>query len=295
MTTPNKYPAKVLLLGEHTILRGSRALAMPLWTHYSSWEWGRPGEATDLLALADYLDRDLPAQFATDRFRADLRAGLFLSSSIPVGYGLGSSGAVCVAVFARYATPAGHQQLDVLGPKAFFATMESYFHGASSGTDPLICYLEQSVQLFPTGTYAPVTLPPLVAGWQFFLLDTGQTRQTGPLVDYFLQRYDAEADFRAAVQAAWLQPSDAAIDALLAGDRALLAVNFRKISQFQLAALPPMVIPQVRPAWAAGLATGNYLLKICGAGGGGYCLGLTDNWARTKTQLADWKLVPLAV
>jgi len=89
MTTPNKYPAKVLLLGEHTILRGSRALAMPLWTHYSSWEWGRPGEATDLLALADYLDRDLPAQFATDRFRADLRAGLFLSPVFRSGTGSG--------------------------------------------------------------------------------------------------------------------------------------------------------------------------------------------------------------
>jgi mevalonate kinase len=39
-----------------------------------------------------------------------------------------------------------------------------------------------------------------------------------------------------------------------------------------------------------GLAKGDYFLKICGSGGGGYMLGFTENWETTQEQLHDQDL-----
>lgn len=287
-------PAKVLLFGEQTILRGSRALAAPLWARHSEWRaGGTPEQQAGLAEMATYLEEQFPGAFEIIRFRQDLAAGRYLASNIPVGYGLGSSGAVCVAVYTTYATPEGEAQLAKEGAKAFFARMEAFFHGTSSGTDPLIIYLQQALQLFPDGDFQRETIPSLPQGWQLFLLDTGKARETAPLVAYFTQRFDAETDFRAAVCAEWIAPNDAAIDALLKGQFIELWQHFGQISQFQIDHLPPMVLPTVSDIWQEGLASDHYLLKICGAGGGGYCLGLSRDWQKTQEALQDWGVVAI--
>lgn len=290
----NKFPAKVLLFGEHTILRGSRALAMPLWARYSEWQTGgSPQQQADLTALADYLEEHFPSAFDIQQFRQDLAAGSYLASTIPVGYGMGSSGAVCVAVFTAYATAAGREQLSQQGPKAFFAKIESFFHGTSSGTDPLLSYLQEALQLFPDGTFQPATIASLPKGWTLFLLDTGHARQTAPLVQYFTQRFDQDQDFQQLSQREWIAPTNQAIDALLTGQLEILWNVWQMISQFQLTHLPPMILPAVVDPWQKGLAGSNYLLKICGAGGGGYCLGISRDWVKTQVLLKDWPLLEI--
>lgn len=290
----NKFPAKVLLFGEHTILRGSRALAMPFWGKYSKWqEGGTRQQQVDLFALVGYLEEHFPNAFDTQQFRQDLAAGMYLFSSIPVGYGLGSSGAVCVAVFTNYATAYGKEQLASEGSKVFFAKLESFFHGKSSGTDPLLIYLQQTLQLFPDGSFEKATIAPLPSNWKLFLMDTGHSRQTAPLVQYFLQRFDQDQDFRQLAQAQWIAPTNQAIDALLEGQTETIWTAFRAISQFQFDHLPPMILPSITGIWQQGLNDNNYLLKICGAGGGGYCLGISRNWAKTQVLLKNWPILEI--
>lgn len=294
MNEERQYPAKILLFGEHTILRGSCALAMPWWKRYSSWQQAEnTRQQADLLQLAVYLDQEFPYLFRTNDLRKDLDNGFFLSSNIPTGYGLGSSGTVCVAVFDRYATATARRQVSLLGAKSFFAKMESFFHGSSSGTDPVIIYQQQCIKLFPDGILQEVEAPSLPNKWHFFLLDTQKARQTGPLVNYFTDRFDMDTDFQERTKKHWIPATDQAIDALLQQDVQLLWEAFLAISQFQLAELPPMVLPAIRPAWETGLSSGLYLLKICGAGGGGFCLGLTQNWEQTRHALKDWELILL--
>jgi mevalonate kinase len=294
MKEDNKYPAKILLFGEHTILRGSCALAIPWWKRYSNWQQAKPvTQQADLLQLAVYLDQEFPYLFRTEDLRKDLAAGYFLESNIPTGYGLGSSGSVCVAVFDRYATATARRKLSFMGARPFFAKMESFFHGSSSGTDPFIIYQKQSIKLLPDGKFVEVDLKPLPEGWKFFLLDTGKARQTGPIVNYFTERFDTDANFKQSTEQIWIPATDQAIDALLQENVVGLFDAFRTISQFQLAELPPMVLPAIRPSWEAGLASGDYLLKICGAGGGGFCLGLTQKWEQSQEQLKDWALTLL--
>jgi mevalonate kinase len=42
--------------------------------------------------------------------------------------------------------------------------------------------------------------------------------------------------------------------------------------------------------WQLGLDTNAYYLKLCGSGGGGYMLGFTQDLAKAKSVLKDYKL-----
>ena len=94
------FPAKLLLFGEHVLLLGAPALAVPVSAFGGAWAWGggHPWHAARLLQFSDSEDLRSLAMLDVARFRAELKAGLFFRSDIPTGYGLGSSGALCAAV-----------------------------------------------------------------------------------------------------------------------------------------------------------------------------------------------------
>jgi mevalonate kinase len=289
-TNAHHYPAKVLLFGEHTILRGSRALARPFPQRRGHWARnGHPGQQQQLSAFAGYLAAELSDWLDVDAFRADLAEGIYFASDIPSGYGLGSSGALCAGVWERYALPMA-MDFDPARLKGLLGRMESFFHGRSSGADPLISFLRQSLLLLPSGEVEIITPPTVPVPYHLFLLDTRHPRTTGPLVDYFTQRFDGEETFRRQVQEEWIAPTEQAIDAYLTGDGDGLWTAVDRISRFQLAQLPPMVPGYIQESWQQGLSGDHYRLKICGAGGGGFCLGITTDWAATQQQLAMWPL-----
>ena len=273
---PTAYPAKILLFGEHTLLVGSRGLAVP-YPRYGL-RWVR-GEAPDerLLSFADYVSTCGPAlPLDAQLLLHELNAGLMLTGNIPQGYGLGSSGAVCAALFDRYATPAG-RQCSLPELRQVFARMESYFHGQSSGTDPLVCYLQQPL-LLEGGAAGGTQLP---EQWQrgWFLLDTGISRSASPLIERFLQEY---ARGTTPIRQGWMQPTEQAISALMAGDRDRLRTAFAQISTYQLQHADYLIPIAFREIWHV---EGAYRLKVCGAGGGGMLLGLAEDVERTEALL----------
>lgn len=292
----DRIPAKVLLFGEHSILRGSQALALPLWDKGCAWAQGGSREQQGgLPGLLEYLKTHFPTHFNLRQLQADLTAGWYLESDIPVGYGLGSSAALCVAVFERYANEVGRTALAAEGPKKYFSKLESHFHGSSSGTDPLIIYERSSLLLMPDGTSQKVDLPLLPPGWQLFLVDTGQSRETAPLVNYFTERYDTDAEFRQKTESIWIPNVDAAIQALITGKPLDLWEAFGHISMFQRFQLPPMIIPAIEDAWENLDGQPTYFkLKLCGAGGGGFYLGLSTNWEATQNYLSEWPLIAIS-
>ena len=71
---------------------------------------------------------------------------MYFDSSIPQGYGVGSSGALVAAIYDKYATDKitvleNLTREKLLKLKIIFSKMESFFHGKSSGLDPLNSYL----------------------------------------------------------------------------------------------------------------------------------------------------------
>jgi len=281
------FSSKLLLFGEHTILRGSAALALPLTLFNGKWAYTSPEKAPalqrDLRAWCQYLSQQqskgtLEAKLDLERFSQDLGAGLYFDSNIPNGYGAGSSGALCAAVYATYALPpiertdaSRYAEL-----KRVLGQMESFFHGSSSGTDPLIVYLDQPVLLQADGKIQVIQVPdwpePAV-GFQFFLLDTGISRSTGEWVNLFLNRCE-ETSYLQNIQQELIPLTDQAIAAFCAGDWAGLFPIWQQISSFQQSHFSPMIPDQFSGIWAEGLNKAQFALKLCGAGGGGFILGM---------------------
>ena len=102
--TPNTIPAKLLLFGEYTVLHGGRALAVPETRWSGQLGMSGDGKRSDELQTwaDDIASRMLWPKATMDQFRRDIDAGLSFASNIPLGYGLGSSGALCAAVYKTY-------------------------------------------------------------------------------------------------------------------------------------------------------------------------------------------------
>ncbi len=307
-----RYYAKILLFGEYAIVRGSQALALPLPQFFCQWVEGErstePIGDTDptkadraansrraLKQFLSYLKKTtspdkLPALLDLQRFESDLAEGLFLSSNIPIGYGVGSSGALCAAVYDRYAREkiertASDRYVDL---RRLLARMESFFHGSSSGVDPLICYLNEAVLI---KTKETIELIPFLAQapaskLQFFLLDTRQSRQTGPLVELFLKKC-SEEEYALKIEREFVRPTEIAIKAYLQSDWKNCMTQINAISQAQWKYFREMVPVDFHSIWTTGLNSNYFKIKLCGAGGGGFLLGVTNDKARVETNFGE--------
>lgn len=283
------FSSKLLLFGEHTILRGSAALALPLPLFSGKWAYATPENAPalqrNLAEWCQYLaeqqsKRALETKLDLTRFNEDLAAGLYFDSNIPNGYGAGSSGALCAALYARYALQPIERTDGARYPelKRILGQMESFFHGSSSGTDPLIVYLNQPVLLQADGSIQTLEVPDWpneTSGFQFFLLDTGIQRSTAPWVNLFLERC-TEAAYLQNIQQDLIPLTAQAIEAFCVGDWPGLFKKWSAISTMQQVNFAPMIPESFQALWAEGLNSGHFALKLCGAGGGGFILGISQ-------------------
>lgn len=212
-------------------------------------------------------------------FQEDLANGMYFQSDIPGGAGLGSSGAVVAAVYDRYAYNKIQlvTETDFKLLKSILAAMESWFHGTSSGIDPLSCFLGTGL-LMGSGQRKPfvtVTAFPTLTG-SFFLIDTGVVGKTGPLVRAFLEKMESPG-FRHFMNQHYIPSNDGCISAIIGGDEGSLEENMLLLSDFQMHHFKEMIPGAFFDRWKYGLVSGAYSLKLCGSGGGGFLLGYTRN------------------
>lgn len=276
---PSHFPSKVLLFGEYTVLEGGRALAIPFDRYHGSWTHGDQ-KVEGLSDFHDYIMSDLPeiykASFKSEAFRKDIEDGLMFESNIPEGYGVGSSGSFTAAVYERYFDKNFKILEDI---RTIMASIEGYFHGKSSGFDPLISYLNKPVLVqnghfeFPDiDTYQMNSL---------YLVNSGRSRSTAEYVKIY-QAMKSKGDLTMKLERL-IDITDLAIHKLLNGQ------NFRReiqlISQMQYDFFSDMIVDEVRSIWKAGLSSGKYYMKLCGAGGGGFYLLHTEDSNYLQDQM----------
>jgi mevalonate kinase len=296
---------KIMLFGEYSVIHKARALTIPLPNFSGRFSFVlNEGDAYSLASnklLKDYLDflkqgSKKPGycrvQLNLEAFEADLENGLFFQSDIPQGYGAGSSGALVAAVYERYApSPVKHtplpdsKKLEQL--KRDFAHLETFFHGTSSGIDPLSCFLAKPLLIDAEQGFLPAEIPPFDPANKlgFFLLDTQMIRQTEPLVNTFREKYQNLA-FQSFFHNEYIPLVDQCIDALITGDSGLLLKLTRKLSDLQLKHFSQMIPSKYSSLWQQGIDSGKYFLKLCGAGGGGFILGVTNELPETCSFLS---------
>ena len=297
------FYAKILMFGEYGIIKDSKGLAIP----YNNFR-GALKISSDLNEKAkssneglrkffQYL-KDLNSDlvsFDFEAFEADLNKGMYFDSSIPQGYGVGSSGALVASIYDKYAIEKitvleNLTREKLLELKKIFSEMESFFHGKSSGLDPLNSYLSLPILINSKENIEPAGIPSQKEGkGVVFLLDSEQIGETEPMVNIFMNKMKKEG-FRKMLSEEFSTYTDACIEDFLNGNVNSLFGNVKKLSKVVLKNFKPMIPKAFHKVWEQGLHTNDYYLKLCGSGGGGYILGFTEDFEKAKKSLEQYKL-----
>ncbi|HIE45518.1 MAG TPA: mevalonate kinase, partial [Flavobacteriaceae bacterium] len=171
-----------------------------------------------------------------------------------------------------------------------FSEMESFFHGKSSGLDPLNSYLSLPILINSTTDLEPTGIPSQKEGkGAVFLMDSEQIGSTAPMVEIFMEKMKNEG-FRKMISEEFALHTDACIQDFLQGDVKSLFSNVKQLSKVVLGNFKPMIPQKFHQLWQKGLDSDDYYLKLCGSGGGGYFLGFTEDYNKTKEILNQYKL-----
>ena len=296
------FYAKILLFGEYGIIKDSKGLSIPYNFYRGALKISEDPSTQDshlkLVAFCEYLKK-LPesiVSFDWPRLNADLNKKMYFDSSIPQGYGVGSSGALVASVYDQYALNKitvlenlTKEKLQYL--KSIFAAMESFFHGKSSGLDPLNSYLSLPILINSKDHVEPTGIPsqnPKGKG-AVFLLDSGVTGETAPMVSIFMENMKQES-FRIMMKDQFINYTDACVDDFLSGNLKSLFTNMKQLSHLVLNNFKPMIPKEFHTLWKQGIDSNDYYLKLCGSGGGGFILGFAEDFNKAKEALKDYRL-----
>jgi mevalonate kinase len=304
MLRESLFYAKILLFGEYGIIQDSMGLSIPYGDFKGTLKF--PSNPSDkenysngeLKKFYSFLknDNELASSFNLMLMEADIKDGLVFDSTIPQGFGVGSSGALCAAIYERYAVSKIDNTRDLdkdklTRLKKILGNMESYFHGKSSGLDPLICYLNLPILIKSKTEMGTVGLPSenVEGEGAIFLLDSGAPGKTASMVNIFMDKLKNEG-FRMFMKEQFAKHNDACIKAFLKGEVKNLFGSVKELSLLLLENFTPMIPSNILKIWKEGLDSNSYYLKLCGSGGGGYILGFTQNLSEAKEKLKEHNL-----
>jgi len=301
------FYSKILLFGEYGIIRDSRGLSIP-YNFYKgalkksellSDDVKKSNES--LKKFSVYLQQmqdqypDL-VTFDIDKLNEDIAEGMYFDSSIPQGYGVGSSGALVAAIYDQYALSKitvleNLTREKLLELKKIFSQMESFFHGTSSGLDPLNSYLSLPILINSKDNIEPTGIPSQQSEGKgaVFLIDSEMIGETAPMVTMFMENLKNEG-FRNMMKSEFNQYTNACIDSFLSGNFKKLFSNTKQLSKLVFNHFKPMIPERFHQVWQKGIETNDYYLKLCGSGGGGYILGFAPDFEKAQKALKDYKL-----
>ncbi|WP_395046192.1 mevalonate kinase [Flavobacterium sp.] len=301
------FYSKILLFGEYGIIRDSKGLSIP-YNFYNGALKSDENPSVEaiksnqnLKKLASHLatlQEEQPelVTFNLESLNSDIANGMYFDSSIPQGYGVGSSGALVAAIYDKYANNKitvleNLTREKLLKLKNIFSQMENFFHGKSSGLDPLNSYLSIPILINSKDNIEATGIPTqsLDGKGAVFLLDSGIVGETAPMVNIFMESLKEEG-FRKMLKSQFIKHTDACVENFLGGDIKSLFANTKKLSKVVLNNFKPMIPEQFHGLWQRGIDSNDYYLKLCGSGGGGYILGFTQDLEKARESLKDYKL-----
>lgn len=307
--------SKILLFGEYAILRKGMALIIPCDKYNGYFDFYEPtlnkneaNYSSTAVQSNEFLKRfsTFVAEHMSEEFvlevkelEREIAQGLFFRSTIPQGYGLGSSGAVVAAIVLRYLKKAKEfkdefkaltfQKLQEL--KKHLSELEGFFHGISSGLDPLSILLNEPILYKGPEDIETITLPQSSSDKKnvIFLLNTKHSRSTSKMMGQFNTLMEGNGFVKRFDQ--YVQNNNnEAILYFLSNDSTHFYQSISDISTFQYNEMKEFFSKPLRKEVQKGLDNGDYFLKLCGAGGGGFILGFTEDWKFTQEKLKDYDL-----
>ena len=303
MKAPLFY-SKILLFGEYGIIKNSKGLSIP----YNFFKGGlkignfkNESEKASNKSLTDFKNylktiESSVVEFDFVKLDTDLKNGMFFDSTIPQGYGVGSSGALVAALYDRYALNKITVLENLTKPKILilkniFSKMESFFHGKSSGLDPLNSYLSLPILIHSKNEIETTGIPSQSSNGKgaVFLLDSGMSSETAPMVDLFFKSMKNK-NYNKIIKENFIKTTDDCVEDFLNGNFNSLFTNMKILSKVVLENFKPMIPKDFHQLWKKGIESDDYFLKLCGSGGGGYILGFSKDFQKAKESLSNYKL-----
>lgn len=278
---PNQFNSKILLFGEYAIIQGGKGLALPFAKFFGELKQCAKDQSIhttlQLGEFASYLKNSglISSLLDVDKFALDVADGLYFDSNIPLGHGVGSSGALCASIYAQYAYDFTQKEnysakeLKILQDR--LALMESFYHGTSSGFDCLISLVNRPILVENRNQIKSCSKPKLKNLGHFYLYNTETARKTSPLVHQFLAKLDRDLSFKKQFEQ-FKQLNDETIALLLENDKEAFIQSFAELSKLQLAIFSDIIPRNIQKLWLDGVESEQFYMKLCGAGNGGFFL-----------------------
>lgn len=287
-TVPASACGKAILVGEHAVVHGSRAVAMPLMQTRLHLEvrpvWNAPGKPLIRCKLGKVDVSDRIGPVVEDAFALIGETPMALQitghSDIPIGAGLGSSASLCVATLRALCRIFDRKP----GPDSIAAwanRMEERFHGQPSGLDAAVV-ARQACIAFRKGAPVEILDP---AGktpgfWNFAVIDSGMRASTKTMVNQSSPWFQApEGNKRIA---RFDDLAGEVVDGLMNHNRSAVAAAMNEAGHLlgEAGVVTPRLQEIMDESRRHALAA-----KPTGAGGGGVILVLLDG-DRAGAQLA---------
>jgi mevalonate kinase len=273
-----RAPGKIILLGEHAVVYGHRAVAAAVQLHITVHLERRPGPT------------QLDQPFSADpRLRAALLAvlprtgvGVRIHSELPIGRGMGSSAALAVALGRARAALEGEPCTPERLDRDAWA-VERVFHGNPSGIDHTVSIMGGAIayRKTPDGPQLePIHLAPL----PLVVIDSGTAGDTAAQVAAVRARRPEVdpiiCDIGSLVEDAI--PTLAAPDLGELG--ATMSKNHRLLQRLGVST------PALDQIVSICLSNGALGAKLAGAGGGGVVIALAEDRERLIQAMEQVKL-----
>ncbi len=252
---------KLILCGEHAVVHGQPAIAfasdLGTTVHVSPCDG-----PTHVIGVDGDPRIDEAARMALGEQGHEVR----LSSTLPLGRGMGSSAAFAVALVRAGATLRG-ETLSEQEQYERALPIETLFHSRPSGLDVAIS-VRGGIVRFTKGN-PPVLEPLPCPSWQVVVLDTGKKGDTGKLVDHVTSQRPGIDPILARIGALTDEVAAQLDDVEALG--ALLDENQRLLAQVGVSS------PEIEELCELALAHGAHGAKLTGAGGGGVVMALVTD------------------
>lgn len=280
-------PGKIILFGEHAVVYGQPAIAIPVsqlqaTARVTPLPDELPGrirlEAADIHLDVDLSDlpADQPLAFAIrqvlGQFGAEPTPALHckVTSTIPIGAGMGSSAAISVAIIRALSSFLG-QSLSNDAVCALAFEVEKLYHGTPSGIDNTVITYEQPVMFQKEQSLQRLSIQQPT--W-WVIADTGVTTPTRQMVAELYQRYEKEPEFYTSLFTAIGNLVREAQTCLVQGDIVrlgeLLDLNQTLLAKCQVSH------PALEKLISAARNAGAVGAKLSGGGGGGNMIALIN-------------------
>lgn len=281
-TFNTRVPGKWVLTGEHAVLRGATAVALPHPDLGLALSF-KPQKGLDLsvepptaeTVMNELLNSVSEAWGAQGKIFPQPCGHLQIESNIPIGAGLGSSAALCVAMSRWLAAPLALAENKIM---EFATHLEHRFHGRSSGLDVAVISAGEPISFAMdkgSRTIGVKRLP------KFTFHDTGLRSRTSECVvrvEKFREEVPAVA---VKVDQAMSTASRLAMEGLIRYDLSKGAEGIKLIQEAMMQARECFYSWELVPGKAKRmeeelLKKGALAVKLTGAGGGGMLVALWE-------------------